>query len=222
MGKETKDDVQAEMIIDKLKLAIKEADFDATPVITREALDAGVDPSQIMKEGVCQALMEIEHDLFGDTKPTMHPRHLMGVEGARRAIALLEPLMDNKGGKSGTIILGVPSGDTHDFGTKTVALSLLAAGFKVGYLGRDVAPLRFIQKAQETNADIIGISCYQTTGFKKIEEIIDLLSQAKLQDKIKVMIGGSPITQKYADKLNVGYAKNAADAVALAQTLVRR
>ena len=166
--------------------------------------------------------MEIEHDLFGDTKPTMHPQHLMGVEGARRAMAVLEPLMNNNDGESGTIVMGVPSGDTHDFGTKTVALSLLSAGFRVEYLGRDIAPLRFIQKAQETNADIIAISCYQTTGFKQIEEIIDLVSQAKLQDEIKVMIGGSPNTQKYADKLNVGYAKNAADAVTLAQTLVGR
>jgi methylmalonyl-CoA mutase cobalamin-binding domain/chain len=219
---DTKGDVQAKTIIDRLKLAIKEADFDAAPVITQEALDAGIDSGQIMQEGVCQALMEIEHDLFGDTKPTMHPTHLMGVEGARRAMAVLEPLMNNNDGQSGTIVMGVPSGDTHDFGTKTVALSLLAAGFKVEYLGRDVAPLRFVQKAQETDADIIGISCYQTTGFKKIEEIIDLLSQAKLQDKIRVMVGGSVITQKYADKLNIGYAKNAAGAVTLAHTLVRR
>ncbi|MCK4750218.1 MAG: cobalamin-dependent protein [Bacteroidales bacterium] len=218
----TKVDVQPQKIIEKLKLAIKEADFDAAPVITQEALDAGVDPAQILQEGVCQALMEIEHDFFGDTKPTMHPTHLMGVEGARRSIAVLEPLMDNNDGKSGTIVIGVPSGDTHDFGTKTVALSLIAAGFKVEYLGRDVAPLRFVQKAQESNADLIGISCYQTTGFKKVEEIIDLLSQAKLQDKIKVMVGGSVITQKYADKLNIEYAKNAAGAVELAKSMVRR
>ncbi|WP_419662874.1 MttC2: predicted dimethylamine corronoid protein [Desulfosarcina variabilis str. Montpellier] len=211
-----------EKIVDRLKLAVKNADYDATGEIAQEALDAGIEPAVIMQQGVCDALMELEHDLFGEHKSWMHPRHLMGAESARRAIAVLEPSINGGDGSLGTVVLGVPSGDPHDFGTKTVALTLMAAGFKVEYLGRDVPPSRFVQKAQEVNADIVGISCYQTSNFKRIEEILEMMATLKLRDKVKVMVGGSVITQKYADKKNVAYAPNAAEAVKLARTLVGR
>jgi methylmalonyl-CoA mutase cobalamin-binding domain/chain len=209
-------------VVDRLKRAVKNADYKNTEAITREALDAGIDPATIMQHGVCDALSELEHDLFGDHKPWMHPRHLMGAESARRAMAVLEPSLSGADGSRGTVVLGVPAGDTHDFGTKTVALTLMAAGFKVEYLGRDVSPSRFVQKAQEVGADIIGISCYQTSGFKQIEEVVELRSQLRLQDKVNIMIGGSVITQKYADKMKLSYAANAGEAVKLAQSLVRR
>lgn len=213
---------QNEEIINQLKQAIKDADYDEAPVIARKALECEIDPAVIMQRGVCDALMEMEHDLFGTQKAWMHPRHLMGAESARRAIDVLEPSFKDGDGSLGTVVIGVPSGDTHDFGTKTVGLTLMAAGFKVEYLGRDVPPSRFVQKAIEVGADIVGISCYQTSNFKRIDEILELMTTLNLKEKVKVMIGGSVITQKYADKKNLAYATNAAEAVKLARKLVRR
>jgi methylmalonyl-CoA mutase cobalamin-binding domain/chain len=118
------------------------------------------------------------------------------------------------------VVLGTPAGDTHDLGAKMVAMALTAAGFKVDYLGHDVALTHFVHKVQETDADILAISSYQTSGFKKIEEILELLETAKLNDKVKVILGGSVITEKFANQLNVGYGRGAADAVKLAKSYV--
>jgi methanogenic corrinoid protein MtbC1 len=103
-----------------------------------------------------------------------------------------------------------------------VALALTAAGFRVNYLGRDVPLTRFVHQVQETNATILGISSYQTSGFRKIEEILGLLETAKLQNKVNVMLGGTVITEKFAEHLNVDYGRRASDAVKLAHQYIGR
>lgn len=107
------------------------------------------------------------------------------------------------------------AGDTHDVGAKWLAISLIAAGFRVIYLGRDVPPSLFVHKVIETGARILAVSCHQTTCFKKIEEILDLLAKTRLKETVMVMAGGSVITEKFVKKLNIEYAKSAPDAVKL-------
>jgi methylmalonyl-CoA mutase cobalamin-binding domain/chain len=200
-----------------------DADYDAAPAITKEALEAGVDPEDLMKEGLSNGISELEKKLFGEYKVWVHPVFLMAMEGVRMSLAVLEPHMKPKEEKAlGTVVLGTPAGDTHDLGAKMVALALNAAGFKVNYLGRDVPLTRFIHQVQETNANILGISSYQTSGFRKIEEILIMLEKAKLQDKVNVMLGGTVITEKFAEHLNVDYGRHASDAVKLAHQYIGR
>ena len=203
--------------VSKLKNAVLEADFDGTSEITKQALEGGLPPELLMKDALGNGIKELETKLFGGDKVWLHPVFLMAMEGVRRALEILEPRIEMKDEDAlGTVVLGTPAGDTHDLGGKMVALALIAAGFKVEYLGRDVPSIHFIHKVQETDADILGISSYQSTGFKKIEEILDLLEKAELREKVKVILGGSVVTDKYADQIKVAYGRHASDGVKLA------
>lgn len=204
-----------------LKKAVLEAGYDAAPKITQKALDSGTAPEVLMKEGLSEGIRELEKKLFGDHKVWVHPVFLMAMEGVRLSLRILEPQMKPKEDQIlGSVVLGTPAGDTHDLGAKMVALALNAAGFKVNYLGRDVPLTRFVDQVQEDNASILGISSYQTSGFRKIEEIVGLLDKAKLMDKLNIMLGGTVITEKFAGQLDVDYGRNASEAVKLAHQYV--
>lgn len=210
-------------IVDRLKQAIIEADFEGAPKITEEALKAGIQADVLMHRGVSDGLSELEQKLFNGYKTWGHPLLFMGAEAARRSLELLEPYFKpNEENAIGTVVMGTPSGDVHDLGGKMVALALIAAGFKVVYLGRDVAPSLFVHKVKEHGADILAISSYQTTGFSRIEEILSLLSAAGLKDKVKVMVGGPCITPKFADSKGLGYGAHASDAAKLAKEYMGR
>jgi trimethylamine corrinoid protein len=206
-------------VIDRLKKAILEAEVDAAPDITREALDNGIPADLILEKAICQGIAELEENLYGGCKVWGHPILFMGMEAARRSLEILEPV--SKPGKAlGTVVLGTPQGDVHDMGGKMVAIALAAAGFKVVYLGRDVTPSFFVHKARETEAKILAISCYQTTGFSRIKKILDLLQDTKMRDNIKVMVGGTVVTEKFADEFGLIYARTASDAVKQAKKCI--
>jgi len=192
------DDMEANVAITNLKKAILDGDYESAPEMTKEA------------------------QLFGDDKVWLHPVFLLGMEGLRQSLEVLEPYLGPKGEEAlGRVVLGTPAGDTHDLGAKMVALALRAAGFEVVYLGRDVPLIRFVDRCRETDVDVLAISSYQTTGFACIEEIMRMMDAAHLREKTKVMIGGCVITEKFADKMNVGYGKLASDAVKLAHEYIR-
>ena len=203
-------------IIEKLKHAILIGDYHASPTITQEGVDAGVDLESLLQEGIVGAIKEIETNIFGNDKVYHHPDLLLGMESVRRSMVVLEPLIKERNRYLATVVIGVPAGDTHDFGTKYVALALTAAGFNVIYLGRDVPTIRFVQKVIEKNASILMISCYQTTGFNKIKEIMRFLHESKINERVKVIIGGTAVTEKMARLLNLAYGRTASEAVALA------
>lgn len=209
--------------VNQLKGAVLGADYESAPKITREALDAGAAPEVLMRDGLSEGIKELEKKLFGDYKVWVHPVFLMSMEGVRLSLEILEPHMKPKEDQAlATVVLGTPAGDTHDLGAKMVALALTAAGFRVNYLGRDVPLTRFVHQVQESDATILGISSYQTSGFNKIEEILSLLETAKLQNKVNVMLGGTVITEKFAEKLKVDYGRHASDAVKLAYQYIGR
>ena len=141
------------------------------------------------------------------------------MEAVRRCLEVLQPQLKHRE-PLGTVVLGTPQGDVHDVGGKMVAIALTAAGFEVVYLGRDVPVSLFVHKAREADAEILAISCYQTTGFDRIKKILNLLTAARMRDSIKVMVGGTVITEKFADEYGLLYAKNASDAVKLAKKCI--
>ena len=206
-------------IVNRLKKAIMAGEVDAATEATQDALKAGVPAELLREKGVSQGIKELEEKLYGDHKVWGHPILFMGMEAARRSLEILQPRL--KPGKPlGTVVLGTPQSDVHDVGGKMVAIALTAAGFEVVYLGRDVPVSLFVHKARESAADILAISCYQTTGFDRIERILELLTAAQMRDRIKVMVGGTVITEKFADEYGLLYAKKASDAAELAKKCI--
>lgn len=120
------------------------------------------------------------------------------------------------------VIIGVVEGDTHDIGKNLVKIMMETAGFEIIDLGKDVPSQQFIDAVKSQNADILCLSTLMTTTMPEMEEIIGLLSEAGLRNKVKVMVGGGPVTQKFADKIGAdGYSSNAVEAVKLAESLVK-
>jgi methylmalonyl-CoA mutase cobalamin-binding domain/chain len=215
--KTTDFDERAELVA-KLKRAVLDGDFESAPGITGEALEAGIQAERLMEEAISDGISELEGKLFSGYKVWPHPILLLGMEAARRSLEILESRLRSRQEEPlGTVVLGTPAGDVHDHGGKMVALALMAAGFKVVYLGRDVPSSLFIDKVNENGARILALSSYQPTGFERIKEILDLLSTAGMRDKVKVMVGGCSITEKFADKFGLGYARSASAAVRLAK-----
>jgi methylmalonyl-CoA mutase cobalamin-binding domain/chain len=203
-------------IIKKLKKAIGEGEVDTAPEITQEALNAGVTAERLREKAISQGIAELEEKLYGNLKVWGNPYLFMGMEAARRCLQVLQPKLKPR--KSlGTVVLGTPQGDVHDVGGKMVAIALTAAGFEVVYLGRDVPLTLFIHKVQERSADILAISSYQTSGFSRIEKILELLTAARMRDRVKVMVGGVTVSGKFARQYGLLYANTASGAVRLAK-----
>jgi 5-methyltetrahydrofolate--homocysteine methyltransferase len=137
---------------------------------------------------------------------------------------LLKPLITG-GARSddylGTVVIGTAQGDLHDIGKNLVAMMLEGAGFKVFNLGRDVAPEKFVEAVQEHGANIVGISALMTTTMPGMKRTIDALARAGLRQRVKVMVGGAPVSQAFADEIGAdGYAKDSTLAVVKAKQLV--
>jgi methylmalonyl-CoA mutase cobalamin-binding domain/chain len=150
------------------------------------------------------------------------PELMLGGQIAERCIALIDPhLPRDRGAPRGVMVIGAVQGDMHDLGYSLVAKQLELVGFEVHSLGVDVAPMAFIDKAQEINADIIGLSTFLVTTIPACSEIIDYLRDMDLRERFKVIVGGGTTTQETADQLGAdGWAPNAVEAVALCEGLM--
>lgn len=151
------------------------------------------------------------------------PELLMCADAMYAGLNVLRPhLRQDKLGDKHKVVIGVVEGDTHDIGKNLVKIMFETSGFEVVDLGRDVPPVDFVEKAKEIKADIIALSTLMTTTMEGMKEVMQLLERDKLQDKIKVMIGGGPISKGFADKIGAYYAVDASKAAKLAQDLVNR
>lgn len=150
------------------------------------------------------------------------PELLVAARAMEGCMKLLEPLLiEQKVESKGVAVVGTVKGDLHDIGKNIVAAMLKGAGFKIVDLGPDVAPEKFAGAAKENNADIIAVSALLTTTMKNMRDVISALDSAGLRGKVKVMVGGAPLTQKFADEIGAdGYGEDAADAVRIAKQLV--
>jgi len=140
----------------------------------------------------------------------------------KKSLGLLKPLLTQTGAKPvGTAVIGTVKGDLHDIGKNLVGMMLEGAGFEVLDLGADVAPEKFVQAAKDTGAQIVGISTLLTTTMLGMKDVLQALERAELRAKVKVMVGGAPVTQSFADELGAdGYGESAAEAVDKAKELL--
>jgi len=150
------------------------------------------------------------------------PDVVLSAEAFRVAMKAVEPrLAGRETNKHGTILIGVVAGDMHDLGKSIVIAMLTGAGFEVTDLGVDVPTVTFIEKIKELTPDIVGSGCYMTTTMLELKDMMKLLKGSELRDKVKVMIGGVPTTQNFADGIGAdAWGKDALDAVGKAKNLM--
>ena len=150
------------------------------------------------------------------------PEVLMAAKTMGECVTVLKPLLGEDGAaQSGSVIIGTVKGDLHDIGKNIVAMLLEGAGYEVMDLGADVSKEKFMEAVKNEGMDIIGMSALLTTTMTYMGDVIQSVVDAGLRDKIKVMVGGAPVSQSFADKINAdGYAADAASAVDLVKSLL--
>jgi corrinoid protein of di/trimethylamine methyltransferase len=190
--------------------------------LTRQALDMGLEPMVIINQGLVPG-MDIAGDKFSRGEFFL-PHLLIAARGMQNAMDLLEPELVARGqavSTVGTVIIGTVQGDIHEIGKSLVGTMLSANGFKVHDLGVDVPIETFIAKIEETEADIVGLSALLTTTMIGQREVIEALTEAGLRDRVKVLVGGAPVSQSWAEEIGAdGYAEDATGAVQAAQEML--
>jgi 5-methyltetrahydrofolate--homocysteine methyltransferase len=195
-------------------------DRDTVGRMTQEGLDLGLDPRDLIFRGLIPG-MDVVGEKFRRNEYYV-PQVLLSARAMYAGLDLLKPLITRSGGGDylGTVVIGTAQGDLHDIGKNLVAMMLEGAGFKVVNLGRDVSPEKFCQAVVEHDASIVGISALMTTTMPAMKRTIDALVRANLRDRVRVMIGGAPVSQAFADQIGAdGYAKDSTLAVAKAKAL---
>jgi 5-methyltetrahydrofolate--homocysteine methyltransferase len=189
---------------------------------TQEGLALALAPTELIFRGLIPG-MDVVGEKFRRNEYYV-PQVLLSARAMYAGLDLLKPLITASGqGASGlgTVVIGTAQGDLHDIGKNLVAMMLEGAGFRVVNLGRDVAPDKFVAAVQEHDADIVGISALMTTTMPAMKRTIDALQKAGLRERVKVMVGGAPVSQAYCDEIGAdGYAKDSTLAVAKAKALV--
>jgi corrinoid protein of di/trimethylamine methyltransferase len=212
--------MSAEMY-EKLAQAVIEGEPDDAEELAKQALDLGLDPLTCVNEGLTKGIQQVGA-LFASGEYFL-PELIIGAEAMKRALAVLEPAMagDQSREVVGTVVIGTVEGDMHEIGKTLVGTMLIANGFKVIDLGVDLSADKFVAAVKENNADIVGASALLTTTMLQQKKIIEALAAEGLSDKVKVMVGGAPVTESYALEIGAdGYAEDAISAVDLAFRLV--
>ncbi len=188
--------------------------------LVQKAIDEGVDVEKVLNEGLV-AGMSVVGEKFKKNEFYI-PEVLIAARAMKAGMGILRPILAEKNIKGvGTVVLGTVRGDLHDIGKNLVAMMLEGAGFEIIDLGVDVSPEKFIETAKEKKADLVGLSALLTTTMPSMKDVVKAVGDSGLKDKVKVMIGGAPLTQSYADEIGAdGYAPDAASAVDEAKQLL--
>jgi len=200
--------------------AVVAMDEDRVVELAKTVIENKVDVYEAIEKGLSHG-MERAGQLFEEEEYFV-PELLVCSDAMYAGLDLLRPyLKQSEEGSKRKVVIGVIEGDTHDIGKNLVKIMLETGGFDLFDLGRDVPPARFVQKASEVEADIIAISTLMTTTMDGMAEVVKLLEKERLRDRVKVIVGGGPISQGFATRIGAdGYAANAGAAVNLARSLI--
>ncbi len=204
----------------ELKQAVSEGDEIKADEITAKALEEGVEPKDLLEKGAVAGIYEAGR-LWREGEYFL-PDIILATEAYKEVLQRIEPLL--KSGDvsyKGRVVMGSVEGDAHDIGKNIVVALLRSASYEVIDLGVDVPLQDFVDKARELKADVLGMGAYMTTTMRGMEEVIRLLAEAGLRDKVKVILGGAAVTRRYAEQAGAdGYGDNAAEAVELVDRLL--
>ncbi|MCX5898412.1 MAG: corrinoid protein [Proteobacteria bacterium] len=208
--------------LEKLRQCIIDGDDDMATALAEEALQSGVDVLEIVKTAITPGI-EQAGKLWHENIYFM-PDVVLSAEAFKAAMQVVKPHVKGRETSSrGKIIIGVVAGDMHDLGKSIVIAMLMGAGFDVIDLGVDVPAETFIEKAKELKPDILGIGCYMTTTMLELKEVVRSLNENGLRNTLKIMIGGVPTTQQFADEIGAdAWGRDALDAVAAAKQLIEK
>lgn len=210
-------------IYELMKTAVLDGDEDEAMKLAHQVLDDGLDINEAMDKGFLAGIQEAGQ-LYEDEEYFL-PDLICSADAMKSALEILDEAMKNNpaatSGPAVKVALATVQGDVHDIGKTIVAAMMTAAGFEVYDLGTDVLNEDVISKIKTINPDILGLSALLTTTMEEQGAIIELLKAEELRDNVKVIIGGAPVNQAWADKIAAdGYSDNAIAAVKLAQTLL--
>jgi 5-methyltetrahydrofolate--homocysteine methyltransferase len=206
-------------LLEKISEELQNGNFIDVPKLTREALVQGISPAVILSDALV-AGMDVVGEKFRRDELFM-PEVLIAAKAMQAAMAVLRPRLIETGVETaGTIVIGTIQGDLHDIGKNLVGMFFEGAGYQVIDLGVDVAPGRFVEAVRTHKPDIVGLSALLTTTMSRMREVIESLVEAGLRGSVKVMVGGAPVTEKFARDIGAdGYSPDAASAVEKARTL---
>ena len=207
--------------LDRLAQAVIEGQAAEAVAEATRGLEEGVAAESLLHDGLMAAMRHVGQ-LFEEGEIYV-PEMLVSAHAMRSALEVLRPhLVEQDVRSSGRVAIGTVKGDLHDIGKNLVAMMLQGSGFEVVDLGADVYPERFVQAAHD-GADVIGMSALLTTTMTNMPEVVEAIGDAGLRDRVRIVVGGAPITQTYAEEIGAdGYAKDASSAVRLVQGLVDR
>lgn len=211
-----------EVLFQKMAQSILDGDSDAAIALAKQAIEAGVDPLDAISKGFVLGVNQVGEN-FASGQAFL-PELVMAGEAMKAAVATLEPEMQKRGTSRqvyGKVVLATVEGDIHEIGKTLVGTMLSASGFQVYDMGVDVPSAKIIEKVKEVDADLVGLSALLTTTMVKQREVIDELDRLGLRKKVKVMVGGAPVTRDWVQKIEAdGYSEDAIGAVGLAKQLV--
>jgi corrinoid protein of di/trimethylamine methyltransferase len=212
----------SEELFRKMAQSVLDGDTDAAAALAKQAVEVGVDPLAAISQGFVQGVNQIGESFA--CGQAFLPELVMAGEAMKAAVAVLEPEMKRRGTERqvlGRIVLATVEGDIHEIGKSLVGTMLGASGFEVHDMGVDVPAARIIAKVQEVDANLVGLSALLTTTMVKQGEVIQELDKLGLRKKVKVLVGGAPVTRDWVQRIEAdGYSEDAIGAVAVAKQLV--
>ncbi|MGD9001706.1 MAG: corrinoid protein [Anaerolineae bacterium] len=209
-------------IFAEIATSLVECKPDLTETLTEGALQAGVEPLAIINQGLVPG-METVGEKFQSGEYFL-PQMVIAANAMQQAMDLLEPELHARQQvveTAGTMVIGTVKGDIHEIGKSLVATMMSANGFRVYDVGVDVSAATFVDKVRETEANLLGLSALLTTTMTAQREVIQALEEAGIRDRVKVMVGGAPVTQEWAESIGAdGYAEDVVGSVELGRRLV--
>jgi len=209
------------MSVENVYEAVVAGDADAAATHVQTALDAGVAPAKILGEGCIAAMGHVGRQF--EQGEAFVPEMLIAARAMQTSMNILRPhLAEDEIVSSGKVVVGTVAGDLHDIGKNLVGIMMEGAGFEVVDLGTDVEPEVFIEAVRKHEPDLIGMSALLTTTMPSMTSTIETLTEAGLRDRVKVLVGGAPVTQQFADEIGAdGFAPDASSAARKAKELLK-
>jgi corrinoid protein of di/trimethylamine methyltransferase len=217
-----KENAVSNELFQEMAQSIIDGDSDVSAELARRAVDQGIDPLDAISEGFVRGVNKVGEDFAkGDA---YLPELVMAGEAMKAAVAVLEPELARRGTERkvlGKVILCTVEGDIHEIGKTLVGTMLSSAGFKVFDLGVDVPVMKVVEKAREVNADIVAMSALLTTTMVHQKDVIEALEDIGIRSKVKVMVGGAPVTKEWVKQIGAdGYSEDAIGAIKVAKQLL--
>ena len=209
-------------LLSEMRQSVIDGDGKQAAQLAQQALDAGMDPLVAIDDGYVPGLRHVG-DQFAAGEMFL-PEMMLAARAMQQAVKVLEPEMARRSTQRkvlGRVVIGTVKGDIHEIGKNLVAMMLQASGFEVHDLGVDVPFERFAEKAKEVDADVVGVSALLTTTMTGQRSVVQALRDAGLTPRVRVMVGGAPVTRGWAEEIGAdGYSEDAVGAVTLARQLV--